>query len=86
MTIVLLGMSLILSVILYTMINTWYIKPYKDLQVSKRIDNIEHERILASKNELINTLSMQIESLKAKLKSKNKTSKKKILEKFPIKK
>ena len=86
MTIVLLGMSLILSAILYTMINTWYIKPYKDLQEAKQVDKIKYEAALFEKNEQINALSMQIESLKVKLKSKNKTSKKKILEKFPIKK
>lgn len=83
--------AVIISIFLCVTINKWYIKPYEDLTHQKQIDDIEHEKIIKSKNQLINKMSIEIEELKLKVKelkkkSTKKPAKRKILEVFPLKK
>lgn len=83
--------AVIISIFLCVTINRWYIKPYEDLIYQKRLDDIEYKTIIKSKNQLINEMSIKIEELKVKLKESKKKSikkstKRKILEVFPLKK
>jgi hypothetical protein len=84
------GSVLVLGTILCLAIKNWYIVPYEDLKRLYTLQRLEHETNLKTKNELINKMSIEIETLKAKLKkatNKNtkKVSKPKILEKFDTK-
>lgn len=83
--------AVIISIFLCVTINRWYIEPYEDLMRQKRLDDIEYKTIIKSKNQLINEMSIEIEELKVKLKESKKKSikkstKRKILEVFPLKK
>ena len=90
MTYLMIGSVLVLGTILYLAIKNWYIVPYEDLKRLYTLQRLEHESNLKTKNELINKMSIEIETLKSKLKkekTKNskKVSKPKILEKFDTK-
>lgn len=81
MSIVLGVLVILMSALLYVMINEWYIEPYKDLVYRKSLDDIEHKTIIESKNRLINKMSIEIEELKVKLKEPKKKPNKKSTEK-----
>ena len=81
MSIVLGVLVILMSALLYTMINEWYIEPYKNLVYRKSLDDIEYKTIVESKNQLINKMAIEIEELKVKPKEPKKKPTKKSSEK-----